>query len=791
MKSLVPLIAAAFLWVAASAQAETIVRLGTLFGDIDLELYDDDKPITVSNFLSYIRNDRYENSFVHRLIPGFVMQGGGYTATDSVYNIPTYPPIVNEFDVGPHYSNVYGTIAMAKLGGDPNSATSQWFINLGDNSANLDYQNGGFTVFGAVISGWDALEKFNTLFSDENTEEYLIVNAGGAFTDLPVTRLENDTIYLSDLIYSDWSIAYYAGTTLAHLSTADTSFLVREKYGTVISGTPKEKVSALSLEFENNSTLKLYNTVTLTNGTLHTRTGSAVILAEGKNARLTTGKNENFVFEGEGDLRVEASLSGAKNTSLIKNDPGTLTLVAANKFGGGTVINEGTIRLENGGALGNGPLTINKGTLDLAGQSLSLSSLQVSSEGIITSSAEGGLLVLNLKTNLNYEGLFSGQLTLQKSGNGVLILHENTHTGGVILQGGGLYLADDAALGTGTFSIKGKAVLDAVNGARTFANNNEQIWSSNFTFAGTHDLNMGSGNVTLPKTITLTVADSSLTIGGAISGGSEKIGLTKAGTGTLLLTGQSTYQGTTNIKAGALVLGEGASLQSRQINLGKNTLLVINQNSNGGYNGTISGSGTLVKDGPGLFVLQSPNSYKGGTDIRDGILAVAYPSSLGTGDVIIRQNGVLATDGFQTQISIKGDLLWENGARIALTLTPDVETTQSLTVSGSFSLLNGGVLTFDFNIDPSLLGESFLVMTALKGFNGLDASAFTALGLDGVFEIRPGQKKSQELWFTYNGDAPGQIILLSTMAVPEPSTYILLIIGLLVILFRFRRRFRN
>lgn len=791
MKSLVPLIAAAFLWVAASAQAETIVRLGTLFGDIDLELYDDDKPITVSNFLSYIRNDRYENSFVHRLIPGFVMQGGGYTATDSVYNIPTYPPIVNEFDVGPHYSNVYGTIAMAKLGGDPNSATSQWFINLGDNSANLDYQNGGFTVFGAVISGWDALEKFNTLFSDENTEEYLIVNAGGAFTDLPVTRLENDTIYLSDLIYSDWSIAYYAGTTLAHLSTADTSFLVREKYGTVISGTPKEKVSALSLEFENNSTLKLYNTVTLTNGTLHTRTGSAVILAEGKNARLTTGKNENFVFEGEGDLRVEASLSGAKNTSLIKNDPGTLTLVAANKFGGGTVINEGTIRLENGGALGNGPLTINKGTLDLAGQSLSLSSLQVSSEGIITSSAEGGLLVLNLKTNLNYEGLFSGQLTLQKSGNGVLILHENTHTGGVILQGGGLYLADDAALGTGTFSIKGKAVLDAVNGARTFANNNEQIWSSNFTFAGTHDLNMGSGNVTLPKTITLTVADSSLTIGGAISGGSEKIGLTKAGTGTLLLTGQSTYQGTTNIKAGALVLGEGASLQSRQINLGKNTSLVINQNSNGGYNGTISGSGTLVKDGSGLFVLQSPNSYKGGTDIRDGILAVAYPSSLGTGDVIIRQNGVLATDGFQTQISIKGDLLWENGARIALTLTPDVETTQSLTVSGSFSLLNGGVLTFDFNIDPSLLGESFLVMTALKGFNGLDASAFTALGLDGVFEIRPGQKKSQELWFTYNGDAPGQIILLSTMAVPEPSTYILLIIGLLVILFRFRRRFRN
>jgi cyclophilin family peptidyl-prolyl cis-trans isomerase len=97
-----------------------------------------------------VNNSRYNGTFIHRSVPGFVIQGGGYTynaGTNLVAHIATFSPVVNEFGI----SNLAGTIAMAKLGGDPNSATSEWFFNLADNSANLDSQNGGFTVFGRVV----------------------------------------------------------------------------------------------------------------------------------------------------------------------------------------------------------------------------------------------------------------------------------------------------------------------------------------------------------------------------------------------------------------------------------------------------------------------------------------------------------------------------------------------------------------------------------------------------------------------------------------------------------------
>ena len=124
----------------------------TNLGTIDIQLYDDQAPITVANFLRYAGRGDYNGVMIHRSQPGFVIQGGGYkccNALNQFYAIPADPPIQNEFD--PSRPNVHGTIAMAKLGGDPNSATNQWFINLADNSATLDSQNGGFTVFGNVI----------------------------------------------------------------------------------------------------------------------------------------------------------------------------------------------------------------------------------------------------------------------------------------------------------------------------------------------------------------------------------------------------------------------------------------------------------------------------------------------------------------------------------------------------------------------------------------------------------------------------------------------------------------
>ena len=141
----------------SSGFADTMVRFDTVLGNFHLQLSDTVTPLTVQNFLNYVTDGDYVNSFFHRMawstdefgdpIP-FVLQGGGFTyEADQFGYVPTDPPVQNEFNV----SNTYGTIAMAKTAEGPDTATCQFFFNLGDNSANLDNQNGGFTVFGEVM----------------------------------------------------------------------------------------------------------------------------------------------------------------------------------------------------------------------------------------------------------------------------------------------------------------------------------------------------------------------------------------------------------------------------------------------------------------------------------------------------------------------------------------------------------------------------------------------------------------------------------------------------------------
>ncbi len=140
----------------------TIVRVETVLGDFDINLYDNATPATVSNFLDYVQNGDYTDAIFHRSVLNFIVQSGGFhTDLNAVITgIPANPSVNNE----PVYSNIRGTIAMAKLGSDPNSATNQWFINLSNNAANLDSQNGGFTVFGEVTgTGMDVIDALAAL----------------------------------------------------------------------------------------------------------------------------------------------------------------------------------------------------------------------------------------------------------------------------------------------------------------------------------------------------------------------------------------------------------------------------------------------------------------------------------------------------------------------------------------------------------------------------------------------------------------------------------------------------
>ncbi|MDP7018380.1 MAG: tandem-95 repeat protein [Pirellulaceae bacterium] len=157
-----------------------IAVLKTNFGDVELVLQPQAAPLTVDNFLNYANDGDYDDSFFHRLAAGFVLQGGGFVTTNETFtstlqfaSIPTDPPVVNEFNL----SNVAATVSMAKLGNDPNSATSQFFFNLLNNSENLDNQNGGFSVFATV----NDMTVVNTMASVGT------LNAGSPFDNLPIS----------------------------------------------------------------------------------------------------------------------------------------------------------------------------------------------------------------------------------------------------------------------------------------------------------------------------------------------------------------------------------------------------------------------------------------------------------------------------------------------------------------------------------------------------------------------------------------------------------------------------
>ena len=148
----------------ALAQAPTQVKFATSAGEFVVEVYPDKAPKTVANFLQYVQDKHYDGTIFHRVIPNFMIQGGGFDA--KYVQKPTRAPVVHEgrealAKGGPR--NVTGTLAMARTG-DPQSATAQFFINVKDN-AFLDpsERDFGYTVFGKVTSGMEVIQKIKAV----------------------------------------------------------------------------------------------------------------------------------------------------------------------------------------------------------------------------------------------------------------------------------------------------------------------------------------------------------------------------------------------------------------------------------------------------------------------------------------------------------------------------------------------------------------------------------------------------------------------------------------------------
>lgn len=150
--------ALAFLASFAAGAANPQVELKTSLGAIVVELDAGKAPLTVENFLQYVKDGHYDGTVFHRVIPGFMVQGGGFTA--DFKEKPTRAPVRNE--AGNGLRNATGTLAMARRP-DPHSATAQFFINVSDNnSLNFRFptpEGYGYTVFGKVVKGMDVVEK--------------------------------------------------------------------------------------------------------------------------------------------------------------------------------------------------------------------------------------------------------------------------------------------------------------------------------------------------------------------------------------------------------------------------------------------------------------------------------------------------------------------------------------------------------------------------------------------------------------------------------------------------------
>lgn len=190
--------------MAPAAQA-TVVEFQTVLGSFSVNLFDETTPATVANFLDYVNNGAYTDSIVHRSVPGFVIQGGGFTydGTLPLGDVPANAAVANE----PELSNVRGTIAMAKIGGQPNSATTQWFISLVDNATDLDDNNGGFTVFGIVMdNGMDVVDAIAAL-DRFNLGAPLGELPLRAYTDTSVDPDGDNFVVVSDIVVTDTTVS--------------------------------------------------------------------------------------------------------------------------------------------------------------------------------------------------------------------------------------------------------------------------------------------------------------------------------------------------------------------------------------------------------------------------------------------------------------------------------------------------------------------------------------------------------------------------------------------------------
>ena len=502
------------------------------------------------------------------------------------------------------------------------------------------------------------------------------------------------------------------------------------------------------------------NAITLqANGTrINADSGSTLTLNSSATINASTsGWNVNL--GGAGTIVASGIIKHPSGT-VTKDGSGTLTLGAANTFSGGVTLNAGQLNINNGasGTTTSSALGVASGTFTIAGNGTCV--IDNTSTGSITigpaiplawnasftflatkTLAFQGVspvtLGANVKVTVGGDGsstfftvpgvISDGASTfsLTKDGAGWMILSgANTFKGGLKHSGGVLGLNNAAAPGTGTFNIAGdgtgSCVIKNTGGTFTLANNNVQSWNADFTYTGNgaNDLNLGTGTVTLGGNLQVTVSDRTLTVGGAIGDGGSGFSLTKAGAGTLTLTGaSSTYSGITTVSAGVLSISSdgnlgaapGSPVANRLTMSGGtlNTTVTFTLNANRGmtlsgtggtldvassttltYGGVIAGSvntAGLTKSSSGTLTLSGANTFGGGTGgdftVMGGTVNFNNDNAAGAGKII-----VTPASNVTLRNSVSATTLANN-----ITLNSSAQVIDIFATSGNALTLNGQI----------------------------------------------------------------------------------------------------
>jgi autotransporter-associated beta strand protein len=421
----------------------------------------------------------------------------------------------------------------------------------------------------------------------------------------------------------------------------------------------------------------------------------------GANALTVGGNNLSTTVSG---VISDGGLSGGTGASLFKAGTGALTLSGANTYTGGTTISAGAIVVGNNSALGTGPVAMTAGsTLSFlnTGNFTIANNFTISGDPFFTPPAG---------TTQTISGTLSNAAPpapagiVDMTGAGTLVLSgTNTYSGGTIISSGTVQVTNNSSVGTGTVTLNGG----------TF-----QSGAAGLSFSNAFAINTTNG--------TLDTQANTLTLSGAIANGNGPGALTKAGSGTLILSGTSSYTGGTNVNAGTLQAGatnafasssaftvvSGATLSLNSFNetvgslagagnvtLGSGTLTTGGNDSSttfSGSIGSIGGSGGLTKAGNGAFILTGASTYGGGTTISAGTLQIGNGGTSGSITGNVTDNGVLAFDRsdaitFGGTISGSGALAQNGGIASNVVLTGNNTYTGGTTISaGTLQIGNGG-----------------------------------------------------------------------------------------------------